>query len=87
MMKRTQLYIQEELHEILSRFALANGWTLSQAFRKAIEEFVEKPKVKRIIKTKAKKTERKNPLADMVGVIRSGDPNMSKNIDEIYDED
>lgn len=86
MMKRTQLYIQEELHEILSRFALANGWTLSQAFRKAVEEFVEKPKVKKVIKAKARETERENPLADMVGVIKGG-PGLASGVDEIYDED
>lgn len=85
MMKRTQLYIQEELHEALSLFAQLQGWSLSRAVRQALKEFVEKPKVKKVVRKK--KTEKKNPFMDMAGRIASGDPNMSKNIDEIYDED
>jgi len=86
MMKRTQLYIQEDLHEILSLFAKAHGWSLSQAVRKALAEFVEKPKVKKTIK-KTKEAKKAHPLISMAGIITSGDPNLSKNIDEIYDED
>lgn len=84
-MKRTQLYIQEELHEILSLFAKARGWSLSRAVRKAIEEFVEKPKVKRIAKKEIKKIKRENPLMNMAGIIKAG-PDLASGVDEIYDE-
>ena len=87
MMKRTQLYIQKDLHQTLSLFAQSRGWTLSKAVRMALEEFVEKPKVKKIVKKRKIKLKKKNPFADMVGIVESGDPNLSKNIDEIYDED
>lgn len=83
MMKRTQLYIQEELHEILSLFAKAHGWSLSQAVRNALEEFVEKPKVKKTIKKEAKK---ENPLKEMAGIIKAG-PDLASGVDEIYDKD
>lgn len=87
MMKRTQLYIQKDLHELLSCFAEIRGWSLSQTVRTAIEEFVEKPKVKKVIQKKIKKAKKEHPFMEMAGIITSGDPNLSKNIDEIYDED
>lgn len=33
------------------------------------------------------KKKHKNPLADMAGILSSGIPDLSKNVDEIYDED
>ena len=86
MMKRTQLYIQEELHKALARYASVRGWSISQAVRKAIEEFVEKPKVKKVIRKETKKIKKEHPLMDMAGIIKGG-PDLASGVDEIYDED
>lgn len=85
MMKRTQLYIQEELHEALNHFARVYGWSLSKTVRKALEEFVKKPKVKKVIKKEVKKAKKKHPFADMIGIIKGG-PDLAGGVDEIYDE-
>ena len=71
MMRRTQLYFDQETHDLLTRLAAARGWTLSQVVRKAVGNYVEKPT---------------NLLLKMSGIFKSNDPQMSTNIDEIYDE-
>lgn len=87
MMKRTQLYLEEKSHYLLVLWAKSRGWSLSQTIRKALEEFTEKPEIKKFARKAIKSGVPKIPFADMAGIISSGDPNLSKNIDEIYDED
>lgn len=87
MMKRTQLYIQEEVHQTIALFAKGRGWSISEVIRKALKEFTEKPEIKKITGKTAKAKKSEFPFADMSGIITSGEPNLSKNIDEIYDED
>lgn len=87
MMKRTQLYIEEEIHQMISLFAKTRGWSLSQAVREALKEYAEKPPVKKVIKQSCKANAIKHSFSDMAGIISSGDPNMSKNINDIYSED
>ncbi len=85
-MKRTQLYLEEEIHQVITLFAKSRGWSLSRAVREALKEYTEKLPIKKAIKQSYKTNAAKHSFSDMAGIITSGDPNMSKNINDIYNE-
>ena len=75
-MTRTQIYITQEQHKVIANLAKTFSTTSSNVIRDALEKY--------LIKTSAQTSD---PLADIVGIGKSGLTHGSANHDkELYDE-
>lgn len=87
-MRRTQLYLPEEYHQLLTHLAQNRGETLSEEVRRAITEYLTKREIKKmaeeIEKKKKPKETSKGQFADMIGVF-TGPKDSASSVDEIYD--
>lgn len=65
----------------LRAYAKTAGISVAEAIRRAVDEFQKKPK------TAQRQRNRNEDLLKYVGFIKGAPPDMSQNIDEIYDSD
>jgi hypothetical protein len=81
---RIQTYQDPEDIADLRLYAQEKGISVAAAIRQAVEEFKEKPTVKRTLRQKFRTRKTKNSLLDLIGCIKGAPADMASNVDEIY---
>ena len=71
----------------LRLYAQEKGISVAAAIRLAVEEFKEKPTVKRTLRQKSRTKKSEDSLLDLIGCIKGLPADTSQNIDEIYEID
>ena len=71
----------------LRLYAREKGISVAAAIRQAVEEFKEKPAIKRTLKQKSRTKKAKPSLLDFIGCIKGAPADMASNVDEIYQID
>jgi len=72
----------------LRLYAESQGLPLAEALRRAGNEFIKKPQVKKTINRTISRNKRseKNPLLEMAGMLKGGPTDASMTVDDIYDD-
>lgn len=83
MLKRTQVYLDEDILEVFRLRAKEDGVSLAELLRQLMNKEVKKKKKYADLGRKYLK----HPLDGIIGLGNSGDPNASINHDEIYFRD
>lgn len=84
---RMQAYQDPQAIADLRLYAQEKGISVAAAIRQAVEEFKEKPAIKRTLKKKSRTKKSKPSLLDLIGCIKGLPADTSQNIDEIYEID
>lgn len=84
---RMQTYQDPQAIADLRLYAQETGISVAAAIRQAVEEFKEKPAIKRISKAKPRTKKGEFSLLDAIGCIKGAPADMASNIDEIYQID
>lgn len=82
---RMQTYQDPEAIADLRLYAREKGISVAAAVRQAVEEFKEKPAIKRTLRMKSRTKKSKASLLDLIGCINGLPADTSQNIDEIYE--
>lgn len=88
---RMQTYQDPVAIANLRAYAKTMGISVAEAIRRAVDEFQKKPAVRstlrRVEKPVRQRNNRNEDLLKYVGFIKGTSPDLSQNIDEIYDSD
>ena len=84
---RMQTYQDPDAIANLRLYAQEKGISVAAAIRQAVEEFKEKPSVKRTLRLKTRPKKDKFSLLDAIGCIKGAPADMASNVDEIYQID
>jgi hypothetical protein len=84
---RMQTYQDPDAIADLRLYAQEKGISVAAAIRQAVEEFKEKPSVKRTLRLKTRPKKDKFSLLDAIGCIKGAPADMASNVDEIYQID
>ena len=84
---RMQTYQDPRAIADLRLYAQEKGISVAAAIRLAVEEFKEKPTVKRTLRQKSRTKKSKPSLLDLIGCIKGAPADMASNVDEIYQID